>query len=123
MTVTNPDLADQTEENLKEQLARSISDLSLNRAALTQKAFEEGGNEAVERLQDEYDDLRDAYRSLLAADLDRNNHRYADLLAEASEEVSRLRQSVGSLQAAEQILEGLGRTLSVVGRALIVLGV
>lgn len=123
MTVTHPDLADQTEANLQEEMARSLRDFNLNRPALLQKAFEEGGSVAVERLLSDFDDLRDAYHSILRAKLDRNNHRYADLLAEATEEVTRLRQSVGSLQAAEKVLEGLASTISVLGRALIVLAV
>ncbi len=122
MTTTTPDQAEVAEKQLKKELSDSIRDFNLNRSALLNKAEEEGGLEAVTRLQNDYDDLRDAYRAILDRQLDRNNHRYAELMAEAAQEVARLRRSVTSFQATERLLEGLGKTLSVLGRALIVLG-
>lgn len=122
MSETTLDAQEQAEKQLQKELAVSIREINDSRAVLLKRAQEEDGAEAVNQLNDRYDELRDAYRAVLKKRLDRNNHRYAELMVDAAQEVERLKQSVNSFQATERILEGLSKTVSALGRALIVLG-
>lgn len=111
------------EEQLKSNLSLAIGEFSDKRAAILQLAYSEGGQAAVERLEQEYDALRNAYFEILQKQLDRNNHLYEQLTTVANEETGRLRASVGELAHINDIITLLGAVVSLVGRVLVVLAV
>jgi len=49
------------EQQLKNSLSTTISEFNKRRFQILQKAFQDGGQDEVLKLEEEYDALRDAY--------------------------------------------------------------
>lgn len=111
------------EELLKIALAGAIGEFSANRAAILELAFANGGQEVVQKLESEYDVLRDAYFEILKRQLDRNNHLYGQLIKAANEEVENLKTSIKQVNNINDIIQLTSTVINLVGRILIVLGI
>lgn len=114
---------DALEQELLDSLNKSIESFNRNRVAILKKAFDEEGDDAVNKLEQEHDALRDAYFEVLKRQLDQNNHRYEELMKEATSEAKEIEKAIDRLERVSQILNAMAQTVSIVGRALIVLGV
>ena len=111
------------EEQLKLTLSQAIDDFNNNRTAILQLAFNTGGQDAVIKLEQEYDSLHNSYIEILKKQLDKNNHLYEQLISSANEETERLRVSVNQLNNINEITELATTVINSIGRILIVLGV
>jgi len=104
-------------------LSQTIGEFNSKRSEILQLAYKEGGHEAVNRVVNEYDVLRDAYFEIVRRQLDRNNHQYEQLINIANSETEKLRRSVSQLRSAIEIINLSGVVISLIGRILIVLGI
>jgi len=111
------------EEHLRVLLSQTIGEFNSKRSEILQLAYKEGGHEAVNRVVNEYDVLRDAYFEIVRRQLDRNNHQYEQLINIANSETEKLRRSVSQLRSAIEIINLSGVVISLIGRILIVLGI
>lgn len=114
---------DKFEQELLNALEKSIESFNKNRVAILKKAFDEGGDDLVSKLEQEHEDLRAAHFEVLRRQLDRNNGRYEELLKEATAEAAAVEKSIAKLERVTKVLNAMTQAVSVVGRALIVLGV
>lgn len=104
-------------------LSQTIGEFNNKRSEILQLAFKEGGHDAVNRVVNEYDVLRDAYFEIVRRQLDRNNHQYEQLINAANYETEKLRRSVSQLRSAIEIINLSGVVISLIGRILIILGI
>lgn len=104
-------------------LSQTIGEFNSKRSEILQLAYKEGSHEAVNRVVNEYDVLRDAYFEIVRRQLDRNNHQYEQLINAANSETEKLRRSVSQLRSAIEIINLSGVVISLLGRILIVLGI
>lgn len=104
-------------------LSQTIGEFNSKRSEILQLAYKEGGHEAVNRVVNEYDVLRDEYFEIVRRQLDRNNHQYEQLINAANYETEKLRRSVSQLRSAIEIINLSGVVISLIGRILIVLGI
>lgn len=111
------------EEHLRVLLSQTIGEFNNKRSEILQLAYKEGGREAVDRLVNEYDVLRDAYFEIVRRQLDINNHQYEQLINAANYETEKLRRSVSQLRSAIEIINLSGVVINILGRILIVLGI
>lgn len=105
-----------TMEELKEKLDRAIKEFNRNRARLLKMAFAEGGQDAVKRLEDNYDKMRKEYFKLLQAQLDQNAPAYQQLTADAEREAGKLEESLKQMQKATDILNLLSSVAEKLGK-------
>lgn len=111
------------EEQLKLTLSQAIGEFNSNRSAILQLAYTNGGQSAVNKLEQEYDALRDSYFEILRHQLDKNNHQYEQLINAANSETDKLRASINQLNNINDIISSATAVINLVGRILIVLGV
>ncbi|MGO4770690.1 hypothetical protein ACEN2I_03430 [Flavobacterium sp. W22_SRS_FK3] len=108
---------------LKKSLSAAISQFNSKRSQLLQTAYQAGGEAAVEKLEEEYDALRDSYFKILQRELDENNHRYIQLTTVAKEEADNLTKSLKKLNNVNEIVDLTTSVINLVGRILIVLAI
>ena len=94
---------------------------NMNRAQIVQAAFKEGGPEAVAQLEDEFAALCNADFSLARAALNANHRQYRHLLSEAAANCDLLHQSLIALDSAAEVLDLMGKTVTILGRLLVML--
>ncbi|PYF74863.1 hypothetical protein [Pedobacter nutrimenti] len=111
------------QQELKKSLSAAIAQFNSKRSQLLQAAFQSGGQDAVEKLEQEYDVLRDAYFEILQRELDENNHLYKQLTDQAKTEADNLTKSIKQLNNINDIINLATSVINLVGRILIVLGV
>ncbi|PZU88630.1 MAG: hypothetical protein DI529_05380 [Chryseobacterium sp.] len=110
-----------TELELKKSLSTAISQFNAKRSQLLQEAFQSGGQDAVQKIEQEYDTLRDAYYEILQRQLDENHHLYTQLISAAKTEADELTKSVKQLNNINEIINLATEVINLVGRVLIVL--
>lgn len=110
------------EEQLKITISQAIGEFNNKRAAILQLAFNNGGQDAVKKVEQEYDALRDAYFEILRRQLDKNNHLYEQLISAANKETENLRASVAQLNNINSIIDLATSVINLVGRVILVLG-
>jgi hypothetical protein len=110
-------------EELKKELDDAIRVFNLKRVALLQSAFERGGDDQVMQLESEYDALRDSYFELVSRELDENNHRYDQLVSDATDATRDLSKSISTVGEVATVIDRASRVVNLVGRLLITLGV
>lgn len=103
-------------EELKTKLDEAIRQYDSNRAKLLQKAFDEGGQDAVKQLEDNYTRMRNEYMNLLKAQLDQNSAGYQQLIADANDETGKLKKSLGQMQKVTDIINLLSSVAEKVGK-------
>ncbi|MPM95969.1 hypothetical protein SDC9_143125 [bioreactor metagenome] len=111
------------EEHLRVLLSQTIGEFNRKRSEILQVAYKEGGREAVDRVINEHDVLRDAYFEILRRQLDRNNYQYEQLINAANSETEKLRRSVSQLRSVGEIITLSGVVINLLGRILIILGI
>mgnify|MGYP001171031597 CR=1 FL=1 len=107
---------------LLQRTRSAIRAYNVQRARLVKEAAESGGAEAAAVLEEEFDALCNAVFALQRASLKRNHRRYGRLLAEATEGVTRARELIQDAASASTVLDGLAKAVTLVGRALLLLG-
>jgi DNA repair exonuclease SbcCD ATPase subunit len=111
------------EEQLKLTLSQAIREFNNHRSAILQLAFTGGGQTAVDKVEQEYDALRDSYFEILRRQLDKNNHLYEQLISAANTETEKLLTSVNQLDNINDIINLATSVINFIGRIVIVLGV
>ncbi|QQT56170.1 hypothetical protein I6I98_13265 [Sphingobacterium multivorum] len=111
------------EEQLKITLSQTIASFNNNRAAILRLALNNGGDEAIEKVENEYDTLRSAYFEILRNELDANHHLYEQLITATNSETERLKKSVLSLNNINEIIKLTTEVINLIGRILIVLAI
>jgi hypothetical protein len=110
VTILGPD------GQLKLELSHAIEAFNAKRVAILEKAFAEGGDDAVAILENKYDDLRGAFLDILQRELDRNHARYVELTAEAKTQTEQLQASIDSLDRTASILNGIAGVIGAVAK-------
>ncbi|MEW5677179.1 hypothetical protein ABGT15_12770 [Flavobacterium enshiense] len=110
------------EVQLKLALSQAIGEFNNHRSEIIDLAYQNGGQTAVKKIENEYDALRDAYFEILKRELDKNNHLYEELVNVANSETERLKASLKQLNNINDIIKLTTSVINMVGRVLIVLG-
>jgi hypothetical protein len=109
-------------ENTLESIDASLVKYETRRAAILEKAFQEGGGDKVKELEDEYQALQDAYFELLNRQLAANSAKFPDLMKQAVDATKQINASVDSLNNVTSILSSITKTVNLIGRVLILFG-
>lgn len=91
-------------EELKEKLEKALKEYENNEARLRAKAFDEGGQAAVDKLRGNYTRMRNEYMNLLKIQLDENAAGYRQLIEDADKEAAELKKSLGQLEKVTDII-------------------
>jgi hypothetical protein len=110
-------------DDLKAQLDDAIRVFNVKRVALLQSAFDKGGDDQVMQLESEYDALRDSYFEIISRELDENNHRYDQLVSDATDAAKDLNKSISSVGEVATVIDRASKVVNLVGRLVIALGV
>jgi len=106
---------------LQTKTRTAILAYNMNRVQLVQTALQEGGREAVSRLEDEFVALCNAEHELTRTELNQNHPQYQSLMEDAVENGNLLQASILELQNIDNILDVMAKTVALVGRVLLVL--
>jgi hypothetical protein len=112
-----------SEEELKATLDAAIRTFNRNRQALLKKAFDEGGDALVSQLEARYDNLRQAYFTLLKQQLNKNHPLYEQLTHAAASESEQLKKSIAALERIAAIITLAASTVALLGEITRVLAV
>ena len=118
MTMTAEPLA-----ALKEETRNAILAYNMNRAQLVQTAAREGGSDAVAALEDEFTALCNADLSLTRTKLNENHRQYQNLMDEAATCAELLKDSIMEVQTTAEVLDNMAKTVTLIGRILLMLAV
>ena len=109
------------ETELKERLLETIQEYNNNMAAIKQLAFDAGGQTAVNRVDQEYAVLYNAYLQILKKELDNNNVLYKQLTDDANTEIVKLMTSVSQLNNINEIITLTLSVTRLVGKVIAML--
>jgi len=107
---------------LMQRTQAAIRAYNADRARLVREAAASGGPEAAAALEEEFQALCNAAFALQRAALKRNHRRYGALLAEAGEGVLEARRLMDEGATFLAVLDGMGKAVTLLGRALLLLG-
>ncbi|GEM_PF-1498602 len=107
---------------LLQRTQAAIRAYNTHRARLVKEAEASGGAEAAAELEEEFVALGNAAFALQRATLKRNHRRYSRLLVEATEAVDQARQLVDTSASFLRVLDGVATAVTLLGRALLLLG-
>lgn len=106
------------EEELKVTLRKAIDDLTDNLGAIKRLAFKNGGREAVDRINQRLEELRNAYFEILKSELDKNHDNYLLLIEKTNSEGVKLNESVKKLNDINDIINLLTSVINLSGQIL-----
>ncbi|MDR0801392.1 hypothetical protein [Fluviicola sp.] len=106
------------EGQLKTVLSETIRDFNSNRTSILKLAFDSGGQAAVTKVEQGYDALRNAYSEILRRQLDKNNHRYEELVTAANSETEKLKASINQLNNINDITNLMTAVVKFIGRII-----
>ena len=115
------DMTSQQEE-LIQRITEALTAYETRRVEIVAKAFEEGGNDLVQKVEDEYIALRDARREIRRHQLDENHEKYQELTDAAIAETKAINVAVARLESAAKVMNQMAGAISILGRVLIILG-
>jgi len=108
---------------LQQETRSALLAYNMNRVQLVQAAAREGGPDAVAKLEDEFAALCNADFALTRTKLNENHRQYRHLMSEAAASSDLLKQSIIEMEAAASILDFMAKTVTVIGRILVMLAV
>ncbi len=111
------------EEQFKMALSQAITDFNTSRLKILQLVFEAGGQEAVTKIEQQYDALRNTYFEILKKQLDKNNDQYGKLIKAAQEESEKLKASIQDLNQINDIIKLVGSVFDLAETILKVLAI
>ena len=106
-----------------DEITAALQAYENNRVELLERAFEEGGTAPVTALEDEYQALQSAYYDLLNRDLITNSAKYPGLMDETIAATKAIQKSIDSLEKISSVLSAMAKTVSLVGRVLVLFGI
>ena len=106
---------------LQQKTKTAILAYNMNRGQLVQAASLEGGPQAVAKLEDEFTALCNADFALMRETLNENHRQYKELMGEAVASGDLLNQSIIELQTISTVLDCIAKTVTLIGRALLIL--
>jgi len=101
-------------ETIKSNLLTVIKQFNDNRANILSAANQQGGQDAVAKLEANFDDLNNQYDQLLEQELDVNNAAYSGLSDQADSETTQLQASLSNLQDINQTITLCSSVISTV---------
>jgi len=84
-------------EDLKTQLDSAIKNFTKNRITILEQAAKDGGQAAVKKTNEKFDELKAAYTDLLKNDLKKTDDQFKKLIADAGAQITKLDQSITKL--------------------------
>ena len=108
-------------EALQQETKAAILAYNMNRAQLVQAASQEGGPKAVAKLEDEFTALCNADFALTQANLNEQHRQYQSLMDAAAASGDLLKQSLIEMQTIANVLDCMAKTVTLVGRLLLML--
>ena len=106
---------------LQQETQTAILAYNMNRVQLVQTALREGGPEAAAKLEDEFVALCNAEHQLTRAELNENHRQYQSLMEDAVENGNLLQASILEMQTIGNIVDVMAKTVTLIGRILLVL--
>jgi hypothetical protein len=92
------------------------------RSTLLEKAFEAGGADAVSKLEDEHQALRDSLFELMKRQLIANSAKFPSLMDDTINATKAITSSINSLSKFADILGSITQVVNLVGRAVLLFG-
>ncbi len=108
---------------LKSSILQAINVYEQDRAKILKEAFNEGGGDLVNDLENEHDALRDAYYEVFRKELDQNHTQFTVLLQKTKVATNEIEKSIKNLRTATDVLNALGTAINLIGRVLIILSI
>ena len=108
-------------DTLQHETKTAILAYNMNRAQLVQAASAEGGPQAVAKLEDEFTALCNADFALTKANLNEQHRQYQGLMDAAVASGDLLKQSIIELQTIATVMDCMAKTVTLVGRLLLML--
>ena len=106
---------------LKKETRSAILAYNMNRAQLVEAAAREGGAAAVAKLEDEFAALCNADFVLTRTALNAHHRQYQHLMSETAANCELLHQSIIALEATAEVLDLMAKTVTLLGRILVML--
>jgi hypothetical protein len=110
----------------RQALANAIQDdldsYDQKRAALLQKAFDEGGADAVAKLEDEHQALKDSLFELMKRQLVANSAKFPTMMDDTIAATKAITSSIDSLSKVSDILGNITQVVNLVGRLVLLFG-
>lgn len=120
---TSPQTApDPRQAALTAEMQRALDTYDAQRATLLEKAFEEGGADAVSKLEDEHQALRDALFELLKRQLVANSAQFPTLIDDTLTATKAITSSINSLSSAAKVLGNITQAINLAGRLVVLFG-
>lgn len=107
---------------LIDKLARAIDAIDLSKAALLQRAFEEGGGKRAATLLAEAQMLRDARAELILRGFDQSTAAFAGLAKDAGAAAERIEAAAKHFERVAEVLDGIAEAIGLIGRLIIRFG-
>jgi len=112
----------EAKRTLEQHSRATLRAFNSERARLLKEAQATGGVEAALALEEEIVALGNALIALQRAKLKRNHRRYNKLFSEATGAITQARQVLQENGSALALLDGIGKTVTLLGRLLLLLG-
>src|SRR5215471_11654111 len=92
------------------------------RATLLQNAFDQGGADAVAKLEDEHQALRDSLFELMKRQLVANSAQFPTLMDDTISATKAITSSINSLSKISDVLGNITQVVNLVGRLVLLFG-
>ncbi len=122
MSSSTPAALDQRQIALSKEIQRALDKYDEQRATLLEKAFEEGGADAVSQLEDEHQALRDSLFELMTRQLVANSAQFPNLMDDTINATKAITSSIDSLSTVASVLGNITQVVNLVGRVLVLFG-
>jgi len=122
MSSTSPTGIDQKQSDLITEIQAALNKFDSQGAELLQDAFNQGGTDAIIKLQNEQQALRDSLFELMRRQLVANSAQFPNLMADTIAATKTITNSINSLAGFATILGNITTVVNLVGRVLILFG-
>ncbi|HYD37755.1 MAG TPA: hypothetical protein VEA60_09090 [Allosphingosinicella sp.] len=104
-------------------ITTAIQRINLRKAAILQRALDEGGPDLVMEVLDQIQELRDARFELIQRNLDTDNDEYQALAAAAKREAEAIGEDIEALESVAKVLGTIANVVNFMGRIFIRFGI
>jgi hypothetical protein len=122
MSTSPSSTPDPRQAELAAEMQRALDTYDAQRATLLERAFEQGGADAVSKLEDEHQALRDALFELIKRQLVANSAQFPNLIADTLAATKAITTSINGLAATANVLGNITKAINLVGRLVVLFG-
>jgi hypothetical protein len=122
MSAPHPSAIDPRQAALAKEMQTALDSYDIQRAALLDRAFKEGGADAVLKLEDEHQALRDALFELMSRQLLANSAKFPSLLDDTIAAAKAITSSIDKLTSIAKVLGNITQVVNLVGRLVVLFG-